>query len=143
MYKRQDVYYYIRWRLKLEGETENTGVCTKERKGVAAEVLMATPCTKSLGGESRGHKHEGCDDDVYYYIRWRLKLEGETENMGVCTKERKGVAAEVLMATPCTKSLGGESGGHKHEGCGWRRLCWKPRETLHDLLNKPRFDIDS
>ena len=34
--------------------------------------------------------------------------------MGVCTKERKGVAAEVLMATPCTNSLG-ESGGHKHE----------------------------
>ena len=23
------------------------------------------------------------DDDVYYYIRWRLKLEGETEKMGV------------------------------------------------------------
>ena len=36
-------------------------------------------------------------DDVYrYYICWRLKLEGETENMGVCTEERKGVAAEVL-----------------------------------------------
>ena len=35
------------------------GVCTKERKGVAAEVLMATPCTKSLGGEGKGHKHEG------------------------------------------------------------------------------------
>ena len=31
------------------------------------------------------------DDDVYYYMRWRLKLEGETENMGVCTKERKGI----------------------------------------------------
>ena len=45
------------------------------------------------------------DDDVYYYIRWRLKLEGETENMGVCTKERKGVTATVLMATPCTNSL--------------------------------------
>ena len=45
---------------------------------------------------------EGDDDDVYYYIRWRLKLEGETENMGVCTKERKGVTAAVLMATPCT-----------------------------------------
>jgi hypothetical protein len=42
------------------------------------------------------------DDDVYYYIRWRLKLEGETENMGVCTKERKGATAAVLMATPCT-----------------------------------------
>ena len=40
--------------------------------------------------------------------------------MGVCTKERKGVTAEVLMATPCTNSLGGESGGHKHEGC-WER----------------------
>ena len=36
------------------------------------------------------------------YICWRLKLEGETENMGVCTKEREGIAAEVLMATPCT-----------------------------------------
>ena len=53
-----------------------------------------------------------------YYIRWRLKLEGETENMGVCTKERKGVTAAGLMATPCTNSLGGESGGQKHEGCG-------------------------
>ena len=47
-----------------------------------------------------------CDDDVYYYICQRLKLEGETENMGVCTKERKGDTTEVLMATPCTKSLG-------------------------------------
>ena len=28
--------------------------------------------------------------------------------MGVCTKERKGITAEVLMATPCTNSLGGE-----------------------------------
>ena len=25
--------------------------------------------------------------------------------MGVCTKERKGVTAAVLMATPCTNSL--------------------------------------
>ena len=84
------------------------GVCAKERKGVTAEVLMATPCTKT---PVRGYTYErrgrfiDDDDDVYYYIRWRLKLEGETENMGVCTKERKGVAAEVLMATPCTKSL--------------------------------------
>ena len=55
------------------------------------------------------------DDDVYrYYLRWRLKLEGETENTGVCTKERKGVTAEVLRATPCTNSVGGESGGQKH-----------------------------
>ena len=65
------------------------------------------------------------DDDVHYYIRWRLKLEGETENMGVCTKERKGVTAEVLRATPCTNSLGGESGEQKHEGCGGRSACWK------------------
>ena len=51
---------------------------------------------------SSGHVYWVDDDDVYSYIRWRLKLEGETENMGVCTKERKGVTAEVLMATPCT-----------------------------------------
>ena len=32
------------------------------------------------------------DDDVvlYYYIGERLKLKEETENMGVCTKEREG-----------------------------------------------------
>ena len=45
------------------------------------------------------------DDDVDNYICQRLKLEGETENMGVCTactKERKGDTAEVLMATPYT-----------------------------------------
>ena len=40
------------------------------------------------------------DDDVYYYIRWRLKLEGETENTGVCTKERKGVAAAFTIKLP-------------------------------------------
>ena len=27
------------------------------------------------------------DDDVCYHIGERLKLEGETENMGVCTRE--------------------------------------------------------
>ena len=42
----------------------------------------------------------------------RLKLEGETENMGVWTKKRRGMTAVVLMATPCTKSLGGGNGGH-------------------------------
>ena len=45
--------------------------------------------------------------------------------MGVCTKERKGITAAVLMATPCTNSLGGESGGQRHEGCGGRSACWK------------------
>ena len=65
------------------------------------------------------------DDDVHYYMCWRLKLEGQTEKMGVCTKERKGVTAEVLMATPCTNSLGGEGGGQKHEGCGGRSACSK------------------
>ena len=55
------------------------------------------------------------DDDVYYYIRWRLKLEGETENMGVCTKERKGVTAEELMATPCTKQQDDDDVHYKME----------------------------
>ena len=46
--------------------------------------------------------------------------------MDVCTKERNGVSAEVLMATPCTNSLGGESGGRKHEGCGGRSASTPP-----------------
>ena len=45
------------------------------------------------------------DDDVYYYICWRLKLEGETEKMGVWTKKRGSMEAVVLMATPAPKSL--------------------------------------
>ena len=47
--------------------------------------------TEEKGDNVRREKVDsgGDDDDVYYYIRWRLKLEGETENMGVCTKERK------------------------------------------------------
>ena len=45
--------------------------------------------------------------------------------MGVSTKERKGETASVLMATPCTNSLGGESGGQEHEGCGGRSAWWK------------------
>ena len=54
-----DVYYYIRWRLKLEGETENMGVCTKERKGLKAEVLMAIPCTKLRSGINTASSHIG------------------------------------------------------------------------------------
>ena len=49
------------------------------------------------------------DDDVYYYIRWRLELEGETENTGVCTKERKGVAAAFtvsLLSLPHKNGVG-------------------------------------
>ena len=48
------------------------------------------------GGKPKGMRE---NDDFYYYTRWRLKLEGETESICVCTKERKGVSAEVLMAT--------------------------------------------
>ena len=49
-----------------------------------------------------------CDDDVHYYIGERLKLEGETENMGVWTKKRGSMKAVVLMAAACPKSLHGK-----------------------------------
>ena len=38
--------------------------------------------------------------------------------MGVCTKERKGVTVAVLRATPCTNSLGGESGDRSMKDVG-------------------------
>ena len=47
------------------------------------------------------------DDDVYYYIRWRLKLEGETENMGVCTKERSGGRSACSMLLDDDEREGG------------------------------------
>ena len=71
----------------------------------------------------RGEEEE--DDDLCYYISERLKLEGETENRGVCRKEQEGMTAVVLMATPCTKSLECESEGHKHGGDEGRKRCWK------------------
>ena len=65
-----------------------------------------------------------CLGDYYlsllYVLETRVQLEsskGKTESMGVCTKERKGVTAEVLMTTPCTNSLGGrETLGERGEG---------------------------
>ena len=91
----------------------------------AADDLHSNAERKDEKARERGTDDDGTDDDVYYFIRWSLKLEGETEKMGVCTKERKGVTAEVLRATPCTNSLGGESGEQKHEGCGGRSACWR------------------
>ena len=76
---------------------------------------------QAIGGHGLSG-HEGMDH-----------LEGQTENICVCTKERKGVSAEVLMATPCTNSLGGESGGHRHEGGEGRSVCWKFAAVSLDL----------
>ena len=45
--------------------------------------------------------------------------------MGIGTKKRKDNTAVVLLATPCTKSLGCERGGHKHGVDEGRKLCWK------------------
>ena len=64
------------------------------------------------------------DDDVYYYIGERLtKARRGDGKMGVCAREWNGMTAGALMATPCTNSLGGESGGHKHKGGEGRKLC--------------------
>ena len=44
-----------------------------------------------------GHRRDDDDDDeVYYYICERPKLEEETENMGVCTKERKDIFLPIV-----------------------------------------------
>ena len=56
--------------------------------------------------------------------------------------------AVVLMATPCTESLGFESGGHKHGGDEGRMLCWREKGGFVEeregwvLLKIPRGDID-
>ena len=41
---------------------------------------------RTLGNDVADEKGDDDDDDVYYNICWRLKLEGETENMGVCRR---------------------------------------------------------
>ena len=63
----------------------------------------------SLSQRVCDHEAATDDDDVVYIdIGERLKLEGETENMGVWTKERGSKKAVVLMATTCPKSLHGK-----------------------------------
>ena len=57
--------------------------------------------------------------------------------MGVCTKERKGVPAEVVMATPCTNSLGGESGGTSMKDVGGAGFAGERRWFV---LKRPRCD---
>ncbi len=35
------------------------------------------------------------------------------------------MTAGGFLAIPCTNSLGGGTGGHRHEGGEGRKLCWK------------------
>ena len=52
---------------------------------VCVRIIRAT----AMGKDGEESPFDDDDDDVYYYARWRLKLEGETENMqnmGVCTQ---------------------------------------------------------
>ena len=61
----------------------------------ARETLVCMPKQSVGGGIGVWGMGLGDDDDVC--IGERRKLEGETENMGVCTKKWKGMTAELLM----------------------------------------------
>ena len=82
-------------------------------------------------------KGEGDDDDVCdnveHAIGERPKLEKETENMGICKKERKGITAEVLVA-------------HRDDDVYYRQCCIthgsKQEREGWVLLKIPRGDID-
>ena len=73
----------ISHQLKAYQCTDYTKVCC-ERTWVCIESLALYWCGKVIGRVVA----VCCDDDVHYYIGERLKLEGETENMGVWRRER-------------------------------------------------------
>ena len=97
--------YYIGERLKLEGEThrwdrENDGLGREKRwlskitrgdtNGLGEDEVTVTSARQSPAEQiirEKATRVTSDDDCVYYYTVERLKLEGETENMGVCTKE--------------------------------------------------------
>ena len=72
---------------------------------LADTQLRQTRLILEIGSDLLGSGHD--DDDVYHYIGERLKLEVETENMGVSAKKRKVIRmkgmmkAVITMATPC------------------------------------------
>ena len=93
-----DVYYYIGERLKLEGETENRGICAKKRISVKAVVLMATPC---IGVE--------CNSVMRNLIRssaplllWLLRLRGQTLPKTACTQRNRTRMLAVLKDRAAT-----------------------------------------
>ena len=92
-----------RVRPEVSGPESLLGCCLTNVTPLLCErrwFVLERPRRDTNGGSIVPCSLDDDDDDVYYFIRWRRKLEGETENMGVCTKERKGVTAEVLRATP-------------------------------------------
>ena len=59
------IFSTISERLKLKGETENVGVCTKERKSIIAEVLMATHARTEMRPRLRGiHPVRDCRNHI-------------------------------------------------------------------------------
>ena len=65
------------------------GVCTKERKGVTAEVLMATPCTNSLVAfGARTISFFKRKKDVSSAWNWRQPFLGANDSVG---EERVGI----------------------------------------------------
>ena len=96
-----------------------------ERERAGSRVCPSSAWNADCGGTANDEQYSVLPKHRPNYIGERLKLEGETENMGICTEERRHDSRGGLMATPCTKSLGCESGGHKHAGDEGRRPCWK------------------
>ena len=67
-------------------------ICMERHDGLYSEYREATQTRgvqpKAVLRESLWqHSSLFDDDDVYYYICWRLKLEGETENTGVVIRD--------------------------------------------------------
>ena len=113
-----------RWRGGIERTTRDRQRQT-ERERAGSRVCPSSAWNADCGGTANDQPYSVLLKHRPNYIGERLKLEGETENMGICTKERRHDSRGVLMATPCTKSLGCESGRHKHAGDEGRRPCWK------------------
>ena len=114
-------------RLGTEAAERRSGahnlVVVRQIRSAGDVIAYKRKTENEVHGRSLFDNREGRADDeeVYYCIDERLKLEGETENMGICTKERKGITAEVLV---------------DHS---WPLPC---RERRLFVLKRPRCDIN-
>ena len=73
----------MRWHSEIRNAMVWHGILFKEPNPTGSRPSDVIGCCEPCSQDSGGDVDRGDDDDVYYYIGERIKLEREAKNMGV------------------------------------------------------------